>query len=435
MEVVMYQLRSNKENNQKPKPIRTGHKNKKDNKNYDLILMEALSNDSHITINKSLAKAIGILEAYLFSDLITKYKYFKDRNQLVNGYFFNTSENIERDTSLSYYQQNRIIKQLTNLNLIETKILGLPPKQHFKINFQETLILILKKLEDINSRNLSFHNNKNKIIRIKNKDSKESITVSDETEYPSSVYLDKWNSLPSVQKHKSPKTKTYQKARKYFSQLFRGKFWNNKVLDQEWWDKCNFPPEWKTKRWSKSELLAGIETLGLLFIEGYWPYDKSKLPRSLADLIYNSKTGKSMFLQVMIKPPKQLRNYTLLDQFPKLTKLVTDRLHIKSSKQLVQSISQIVEFNKSLYRENTPKHKKYMTTPLSIDRAKVINTKLPLDKPEIMIKSFLRFLEFQDWIDKYTSSLFRVEGKVFRMWVEDISRDIGVHIVTGELQD
>jgi len=163
--------------------------------------------------------------------------------------------------------------------------------------------------------------------------------------------------------------------------------------------------------------------------------------RSLAGLRNKSKSnGLTKFENIMNgflretgkykKPEKDNSNH---NSYPALSNLITETLQIESTKEFIQNVSDIVEFNKSLYRENTTQHKKYMLDELSTDRASIINRKLPLKKPEVMIKSYLRFLSFQDWIKEYTHTLFRVKGKVFQMWIEDKSNDIGVHMITGEL--
>lgn len=97
-------------------------------------ILELLRSDGSIVINKSLAHAIGLHEAILFSDLISKMFYFKERDQLQNGFFFNTAENIEKDTTLSAKQQRLAISNLERIGLITTTIKGVPAKKYFKIN-------------------------------------------------------------------------------------------------------------------------------------------------------------------------------------------------------------------------------------------------------------------------------------------------------------
>ena len=64
-----------------------------------------LSSTSFLVVNKYLASKIGIDASVLLADLISKEGYFIDTNGLIDGYFFNTSENIIKDTTLSKYKQ------------------------------------------------------------------------------------------------------------------------------------------------------------------------------------------------------------------------------------------------------------------------------------------------------------------------------------------
>jgi len=127
-----------------------------------------LSSSAFLVVNKSLAKQIGLKETVLLADLISKEEYFianKYSNYEMGGWFFNTEANIEADTTLTPFQQRKCLKSLRKYGIIETKRIGIPAKQHFKINEQ----VIIKFLNNLSSTNLTSIN-KNKEIRINNKD-------------------------------------------------------------------------------------------------------------------------------------------------------------------------------------------------------------------------------------------------------------------------
>jgi hypothetical protein len=130
-----------------------------------------LSNSAYLVVNKFLAKEIGLNATILLSDLISKEQYFIENGTIDNGWFFNTVSNIEKDTTLTHYQQKKGIETLENMSFIESKLKGLPATRHFKIlekNIlryfntcsKETLILDLNKVDT----------NNNKLIKITNKD-------------------------------------------------------------------------------------------------------------------------------------------------------------------------------------------------------------------------------------------------------------------------
>ena len=128
-----------------------------------------LSSSAYIVVNKMLSKRVGLKASVLLADLISKENYFENRGEIKDGFFFNTSKNIERDTTLTYCKQKAAIQILEDEGFIETKLMGMPATLHFKIlqnkidgflktSIKETSKLVLKKLKT----------NKNKLIRITN---------------------------------------------------------------------------------------------------------------------------------------------------------------------------------------------------------------------------------------------------------------------------
>ncbi len=104
-------------------------------------LINLLRSDGSIIINKRLAHSIGLNEAIMYSELLAKYKYFTEKNSLQDdGYFFNTVVDMQKDTTLSEYQQRKVIKNLEKLGLIDYKTKGLPAKRFFKIVEDEAII-------------------------------------------------------------------------------------------------------------------------------------------------------------------------------------------------------------------------------------------------------------------------------------------------------
>ena len=135
-----------------------------------------LSSSAFLIVNKKLAKQVGLKGAVLLADLISKEEYFK-ANGMTDGWFFNTEANIERDTTLTSYQQRKVLKTLKKYEIIETKRKGIPAKQYFKINeanllnilsCEETEGLVVNKLNDLSETKLTTIN-KNKEIKINNK--------------------------------------------------------------------------------------------------------------------------------------------------------------------------------------------------------------------------------------------------------------------------
>jgi hypothetical protein len=115
-----------------------------------------LSSTAFLILNKELSRRVGLKEAVLLADLISKEEYFIS-NGMTDGWFFNTEANIEADTTLTPYQQRKCIKNLKKHKLIIVKRMGIPAKQFFKIN-EEQVIQFLNNLSVVNLT--SINNNK-----------------------------------------------------------------------------------------------------------------------------------------------------------------------------------------------------------------------------------------------------------------------------------
>ena len=128
-----------------------------------------LSSSSYLIVNKFLAKKIGLKEAVLLADLISKEQYFIDNKMIKDGWFFNTSKNIESDTTLSRHKQSLAIKRLIKEGFINAKLMGVPATLHFKIIDNKILNFLKTSIKEINKLDVKeFKTNKNKEIIINN---------------------------------------------------------------------------------------------------------------------------------------------------------------------------------------------------------------------------------------------------------------------------
>ncbi len=195
-----------------------------------------LSSSAFLIVNKQLAKQVGLKGAVLLADLISKEEYFI-ANGMTDGWFFNTAKNIEEDTCLTSHQQRKAIKRLKDLGIIETKVIGVPAKQHFKImeakllsyfntSCEETAKLVVKKTQTINKNN-NKNNNNNNISNRRNEFVFEVLSF----DYDESIlngFIDYW-----TEPNKS-NTKMKFELNKTWSTKLRLKTWAN---NQKKWDK------------------------------------------------------------------------------------------------------------------------------------------------------------------------------------------------------
>lgn len=100
-----------------------------------MILASLLSSSSFIMTNKILIKAVGTDAAIILGELCSEYNYWEQRGELKDKYwFYSTRENIEDNTGLSEHKQRIAINKLLQMELIETKRMGIPCKTYYKLN-------------------------------------------------------------------------------------------------------------------------------------------------------------------------------------------------------------------------------------------------------------------------------------------------------------
>jgi len=109
-------------------------------------IQELISGKGFIMVNKGLAKAVGLIPATIYGELVSTYLYWKNRDQLTmkddKEWFFCTAADLEEKTTIKDDTQRKYIKQLEKEGLIETKRFGLPAKRYFHITDKYVQILI-----------------------------------------------------------------------------------------------------------------------------------------------------------------------------------------------------------------------------------------------------------------------------------------------------
>lgn len=190
-------------------------------------ILQLLSSNSYLTVNKVLAKKVGLEASVLFADLAGSQLYWNTQEKTDSqGWFFRTQKDIEEQTTLSPKVQSRCIKILIEHGLVQTKLKGLPAVTHYLIGELEVTKLInmfsLKvesslaereklvstkgsTIKNINNKNINNENIKNEI--------EESVSVS-ESEIESVKYYFETNQILELltektgAKYKIPKTKS-----------------------------------------------------------------------------------------------------------------------------------------------------------------------------------------------------------------------------------
>ena len=100
-----------------------------------MSLLRLLAQDNFITVNKTIAKKCGIDEAILFG------AFCMYQNQ-IDGEFYRTYQEIEKDTCLSEYRTRTAIKTLNSIGVLTITKRGIPAQNYYRI-IEEKLCEIL----------------------------------------------------------------------------------------------------------------------------------------------------------------------------------------------------------------------------------------------------------------------------------------------------
>ena len=95
-------------------------------------IKQLLMSNAFITVNKQVVKRLGIESAFMLSTLVEGQELLGDKE----GWFYQTIETITDLTGLTRAKQDKIIKQLIDLKIVDKKVEGLPAKRYFKVNYK-----------------------------------------------------------------------------------------------------------------------------------------------------------------------------------------------------------------------------------------------------------------------------------------------------------
>ena len=116
-----------------------------------MSILSLLASDGFLSVNKTIARAVGLDAAVVLAELASAYNYWEAKGELTeDGMFYETAERIEENTTLSKYQQAKAIKVLEDAGIVTTKKAGIPAKKFFAINEDKIIDLLNdKKLKNL----------------------------------------------------------------------------------------------------------------------------------------------------------------------------------------------------------------------------------------------------------------------------------------------
>lgn len=130
-------------------------------------VFDLLNDDNTIHLNRFLNHAIGLNENVIYNCLISKYYYYstKKPEQVSDGWFYSTVNDLWESTSLQEKAQRRAINELVKYGLIEVMKKGIPQKRYFRItNNLEQLSNLISKGREISKEIKDKENNKSENV-------------------------------------------------------------------------------------------------------------------------------------------------------------------------------------------------------------------------------------------------------------------------------
>lgn len=118
------------------------------------MLENLLSMNGFVIANKKLSREIGLNASVMIGMLYSEYSFWTESEKLTqDGYFYCTREKIEYNTGLTPHEQRTAIKKLVELQILETKLDGMPAKTYYKID-ESRLLLILQDVKKVDNKSL-----------------------------------------------------------------------------------------------------------------------------------------------------------------------------------------------------------------------------------------------------------------------------------------
>ncbi len=102
------------------------------------LALQSLNSNNFLVINKTLISSMGLILAGYISNLVDKFIYFQNRNELQpDGSFFLTLAEQEKQIGLSKHQLRNCKKQLIEMGILTTQMKGIPPKEFYFLHIEE----------------------------------------------------------------------------------------------------------------------------------------------------------------------------------------------------------------------------------------------------------------------------------------------------------
>jgi hypothetical protein len=376
----------------------------------DEQIFEILASSAYIMINKKLLERFGPDTSIFLANLLDKFKYHKENEQLEQGcYFYLLHDDQVQQTGLSEHKLRQCKKLLKDVNILETKRIG--NKEYYKVQPG----VIIGYITDENDDDLTSNISTSKILTSKNQTS------------------DLENLDPNTNKNRDKEKKSVKEKFKNFN-LYREIVLNNLpnswIEDQALLDALD---NWLIGRKEKKALPT--QTACKLTGKDLSKYSLEVATLALETAAKNGWTGvfpHKIDLDSASHPSRKRNNRQEPDQTPK--EIIMEKVngsyastfygYFEAAQDLMPDLSDseyldlaqnMVTLRRYMIRKQTDTAKEHDTVPT----------------PGSLVNYYTEWLSMQTWIDDLNPSLYTPDHALFAKFIRYISSNLNVHVLTG----
>jgi hypothetical protein len=133
--------------------------------------------------------------------------------------------------------------------------------------------------------------------------------------------FDQIQQLPNLPKHRVGSA-SWVRATGWLKRLIKTTaFFQDKDLPKDWLQQFGIRQKELTRQWTEADVLECFREVSQTYSPAYLPEDKSGLPRTIPDVLYNPRSRKSLFLKMHVHGAKSLANATNARRIGQLNRL------------------------------------------------------------------------------------------------------------------
>ena len=407
---------------------------------------------SEVTISKWIKELIDA--GYIKAEYLRKGRQYSQRRIMLSGIKnlgdkekFNTRDKEKFNTGIKEkFKHNNIIYNNINeeTNSSEPTVPSIGNSAEAEISFRGSLrkdnnITNSEKNNTINSEKNKESEDKENIEEIISSENKSNINIIDSEDIfnidssvdnikdiqPENDIINYWNKFSCFSKHKKRTTKVYKLSNIYCNKLLNHTFLESYKIDKDWRtdNSLRLHP---LKTLTEKDLKKAILNYSLQFEEEYKPADKSRLPKSFPNFVYNPKTGKSQLLWMLNYEPQKMDApdlHVFRNRLPDYVRTKVDQI----LDYKYPTISDKNKFQVYVNTNNTLKHiHKLSETMLPYQKNKQ-NFIIHLSKNDD--KGFItKWLNYLENLPKISVRDFSNNSFVFNNFLEYLSREFTVDL-------